>query len=194
LNSFKIFDKAPNSDVNFSGKKDFYKESREFDLRPFICPLKAKYNDISTMKNHLTVVLFLVATSTFAGNPYVLEESEIDFSEINQVEALVMQNPELTFQEIENYSPQLLENFDTAAKISASAAFMDSDTGIPPFWWGFCLGIWGIIIVLIITDKDKDSINKAFRGCLVSGLTAIAIYGLVVLILAAGAASITAGL
>lgn len=117
---------------------------------------------------HISTFLFLFwSVTTLSNNPYQLKNEEVDFSEIDKIEQMVHQNPELNLSTLSEDSPELVEKLVSESNMSSSAFLKDSDTLIPPFWWGFCLGIWGVIIVLILSDKDKNAVNTAFKGCLV---------------------------
>jgi hypothetical protein len=40
--------------------------------------------------------------------------------------------------------------------------------GIPSFLWGCAFGLTGMIIVYLLTDRNKMEVKKAFDGCVVS--------------------------
>ena len=142
------------------------------------------------MKHIYTITLFFFSIIALANNPFELKNEEIDFSHLEKIEQVVNQNPDISLSTLEKESPELLENLAFDSDLTSTAFLTDNDTLIPPFWWGFCLGIWGVIIVLIMTDKDKDAVNTAFKGCIAMGLTVLAVYGIIVLISLTAAASI----
>ncbi|MGR3811499.1 hypothetical protein [Jiulongibacter sp. NS-SX5] len=134
------------------------------------------------MKHLFLSLIILIPVLSFGNNPLELDESEIDLSKAEKLESLILNEPNLDYQTLKESAPELMDNFVDHTEDN-SAAFLDSsDTIIPPFWWGFCLGIWGILIVLILTDKNKVAVKKAFVGCLVMGISVLAVYGIIILI------------
>lgn len=121
------------------------------------------------MKITKLFALFLLVTNiSFANIP--VENIEHDFDQINKIEKYVNEHPGTTYQQLKSENSELLKDISIHEEDHANFVLVDSDTlGIPPFWWGFCLGFWGILIVYIISDNDKSATKKALNGCLTMG-------------------------
>lgn len=122
-------------------------------------------------------LLFLVTANTNAQN--LQEEINLDqeFSQLNAIENHINKNNGVTLQQLEENNSTLLDGITIEKESKATSFLSASETlGIPPFWWGFCLGFWGIIIVYIISDNDKAATKKALNGCITIGVATAAIY------------------
>ena len=97
------------------------------------------------------------------------------FKKLNQLEAIVTANPALTIDSVIKDQPELLKDLGISNEAKSGIGGDDPlrPAGFPAFWWGFCLGVWGILIVYLITDNDKAALNKNVRGC----ITAMLVYG-----------------
>ena len=112
---------------------------------------------------------FCLSISSFASDPLEKEDLSTEFRKLNKVEAIVLANPDLSVDSLVKEQPQLMK--DLGIDNNAKSNIGDHDdpmrpAGFPAFWWGFCLGVWGILIVYLITDNDKAAINKTVRGCI----------------------------
>ena len=58
---------------------------------------------------------------------------------------------------------------------STDIFFDEPPLGIPSFWWGFCIGVWGIAVVYFVTE-DRDETKLAFKGCVVGTLVYVVLY------------------
>lgn len=134
------------------------------------------------MKLVLLSIFLLVISIGSNANPYELNKEEIsqEFAEINAIERMVENNQIADLDDLKEVSPVLYNSFTT----NNSLTFDNDDLplGIPPFLWGCCFGLIGILLVVIITDNDKSATRKAAIGCLVSYGTIAVVY--LVLILA----------
>ncbi|OYU66226.1 MAG: hypothetical protein CFE22_10150 [Cytophagaceae bacterium BCCC1] len=128
------------------------------------------------MSRILTILLSICLTvSSFANDPFQKENFSVEFKKLNQLEAIVNANPSVTIDSVIKEQPQLLKDLgiNNEAKSSIGGEDPMRPAGFPAFWWGFCLGIWGILIVYLITDNDKAALNKTVKGC----ITAMIVYG-----------------
>lgn len=130
-------------------------------------------------KSIFTFILVFLTVCSFGTEPTNEWEYKADFKALESVEQYLEKHPGADLEKMKATTPELVRDLDS---FDASTVFItDADTVIPPFWWGFCLGVWGILIVLIITDKDKSAVNKAFKGCLVSGAMIAAVYVILII-------------
>ena len=143
------------------------------------------------MKNLLLAFLLLFIGVTVNGSPYDLNSDEMsqEFAEVNAIERMVEANEISSLDELKEVSPALYGSFTT----SNSLTFDNEDLplGIPPFLWGCCFGLIGILLVVVITDNDKSSTRQAAIGCLVSYGTIAVVYLVLIFagVLTAGAFS-----
>jgi Na+/proline symporter len=122
----------------------------------------------------LFATLCLVLNLQAKTSDFNLDEKKVnaEFGQLNKLEKYVDANENATIAD---------------AKVAEIAADVDLDTStldvmkelpanIPAFWWGFCLGWVGLIVVYVVTDNDKDQVKKALKGCIISGLIGVAIW------------------
>jgi len=131
------------------------------------------YNFIKRILILLISIFF--SLNSFATEPLQKEDFPEEFKKLNRLEAIVNANPSITVDSIIKEQPQLLKDLgiNNEAKSSIGGDDPMRPAGFPAFWWGFCLGIWGILIVYLITDNDKAALNKTVKGC----ITAVIVYG-----------------
>lgn len=125
----------------------------------------------------ICIVFALVGLSfgSIATEPLLNQDYSKEFAKLSQLENLVLENQNLTLDSVIKEQPELLRELGINNDVKSSIGRDDpmKPAGFPAFWWGFCLGIWGILIVYLITDNDKSAINKTVKGC----ITAVAVYG-----------------
>ncbi|MGD0755059.1 MAG: hypothetical protein ABR927_08360 [Bacteroidales bacterium] len=91
---------------------------------------------------------------------------QAEFTQLNQLATMVTSNKDLT------YSALLLAdgNLVTSLKLVPESALPDGTKnpvlGIPSFLWGCGLGVVGILVVYLVSDKNMDETKKAFWGCI----------------------------
>jgi hypothetical protein len=134
----------------------------------------------SIILNFMKRILILLTSicfyfNSFASEPLQKEDFSAEFKKLNTLEAIVNANPALTIDSVIKEQPQLLKDLGINNEVKSSIGGDDpmKPAGFPAFWWGFCLGIWGILIVYLITDNDKAALNKTVKGC----ITAVVVYG-----------------
>lgn len=117
--------------------------------------------------------LWASSPSATPANPFQDDLSRLDneFAGMTELEQLVVAN-NATYTQLASENNALLSNVtndnDIAASLLGSAAPSgDRLLGIPGFWWGFCLGILGIILVYVAVEGDAKKVEgkKAILGC-----------------------------
>lgn len=88
-----------------------------------------------------------------------------EFEKLNKLEEFVAANEGVTIEDVQN--TELTQDLKLDTNTTNSVAVDDLPLGIPAFWWGCVLGLLGVLIVYLVSDKDKDQTKKAFMGCLV---------------------------
>ena len=97
-------------------------------------------------------------------------------SELNILDNYLAQNEGVTYSELQASGSDLITNIsDNASPMGMPAG--DDLLGIPAFWWGCILGWVGLLLVYILTDNDKAEVKKALKGCIVSSLVGVVLYG-----------------
>jgi hypothetical protein len=128
--------------------------------------------------------LWASSPSTAPANPFQDDLSRLDkeFAGMTQLEQLVEAN-HATYSQLASENNTLLNNVtndnDIASSLLGSVAPSgDHLLGIPGFWWGFCLGILGIILVYVAVDGDakKTEGKKAIIGCAIWTVIWVVLY------------------
>ena len=119
--------------------------------------------------------LWASSPSTTPANPFQDDLSRLDseFSGMTELEQLV-EARNASYSQLASENNTLLNNVTSDNNIASSllgSVAPDGDRllGIPGFWWGFCLGILGIILVYVAVEGDakKREGKKAIIGCAV---------------------------
>lgn len=98
---------------------------------------------------------------------YDEQKINADFKQLDKIEKYVQQNEGTTLESLKSQNSELVSGINLSADASAALMADELPLGIPAFWWGCVLGILGILIVYLVTDKDKDQTKKALFGCLI---------------------------
>ncbi len=135
------------------------------------------------MKNVLSLLLFFVCGSLLAINPTTNSELADKFNSGSE-------NIDTELRDLQNMNNLVIENdYDfnglnanhaemvTESKLSSKAAaglfegHPDNPLGVPGFWWGFCLGWVGMLIMYLTMDEGtarKEQVKNALYGCIIS--------------------------
>jgi hypothetical protein len=132
-------------------------------------------------------VIWASSLHTTPANPFQDDLSRFDkeFAGMIQLEQLVDER-KASYTELAAEQNALLSNVtsdhDIAASLLGSVA-PDGETlmGIPSFWWGFCLGWIGILLIYTAIEGDarKREGKKAMLGCLIGTVVGCGIYALI---------------
>ncbi len=155
------------------------------------------------MKKLLTLALFaMLSASLWAASPSAttvnpfqddLSRLDQDFAGMTALEQLV-EARNATYTDLAAENNSLLNNVSSdndivSSLLGSSAPDGDRLLGIPGFWWGFCLGLLGIILVYVAVEGDarREQGRKAIIGCAVGTVISLVVYLILV------AATATAG-
>jgi len=121
----------------------------------------------------LALAIFMFSVQTFASvaDLFEYDQNEVSaaFSDLNELEALVAQDEQITYADlIEVQNPVALSLSTEAGKMAEGVSMPI----LPAFWWGCLLGPVGLIIVYFV-EQDPSQTRSAFWGCFWSFL----IYG-----------------
>jgi hypothetical protein len=117
--------------------------------------------------------------------PVNLEDGKASISmEIADLEAIekIILNEGLTYDELALKYPELVANANIASESEEDGIFdksSDSPLGIPGFWWGFCLGWVGMLVVYLTMDSGsdrKEQVMNALWGCIISSVIGTIFY------------------
>ena len=131
----------------------------------------------------LFVFLVCLASITFANDAdlFKLDYNAVqaEFTELNQLESMVVANTALTYTELKLSNETLVNNLKLIPDMGIpGAAAGEPVLGIPSFLWGCVFGVVGLAVVYIGTEEDKDETKKALWGC-ITGSAAVGIVYLV---------------
>ncbi|MBT4968988.1 MAG: hypothetical protein HOM80_08265 [Bacteroidetes bacterium] len=116
----------------------------------------------------LTACIFLCAIQGYSydSSLFDIDEERVksELKDINDLESFLTLNQGLSFQDIIILPDFQHINFSLNDS-SKTSVIKELPLGIPPFFWGFCLSIPGVIIVYAITE-DEDNLKKAMMGCI----------------------------
>lgn len=122
---------------------------------------------LTTLLSVLLVTTSLAFASESSTEAYSYDATS-DFEQLNQIEKYV-ESSGATLDDLQATNSSLLKDLTLAPDSSAAFAVDELPLGIPAFWWGCVLTLLGVILVYVLTDKDKDQTKKALYGCLVTG-------------------------
>ncbi len=137
------------------------------------------------MKNSLLTFVLMVfcSVSLLAINPATSgstlkdrlnagsDQIDTELSELATMnEAIIAQD--LNFEALNEAFPSMVEevNLSPAAAPGIFSGHPDVPVGIPGFWWGFCLGLIGTLIVFLVMDEGegrKEQVRNSIYGCLI---------------------------
>ncbi len=127
----------------------------------------------------------LLANSLVKSSPGIdetafnLDENAMNaaLADLNELDAYLSQNEGVTYADLNAAGSDLIKNVsDISAPLGMPAEGDDSLMGIPAFWWGCILGWVGLLLVYVLTDKDKEQTKKALTGCLIASGVYIVFY------------------
>jgi hypothetical protein len=132
------------------------------------------------MKNVFTLLLSLVTLSCLLANSNPIKPNTNDFNKNKQVItdelfkleeiSRIAREENLTHEQIVAKYPDLMEKTTVAPAVDDGifSKAADSPLGIPGFWWGFCLGWIGMLIIYLSMDEGaerKEQVKNALYGC-----------------------------
>ncbi len=91
---------------------------------------------------------------------------QAEFSQLNQLAVMVKSNSDLTYSVLKLEDGNLIESLRLVSESTLPTGEKNPVLGIPSFLWGCGLGVVGILVVYIVSDKDKVETKKALWGCL----------------------------
>jgi hypothetical protein len=139
------------------------------------------------MKRILLFVLLIFGVSLFAtnSNPSKMKANkaviEQQLADLDKIEKIIAEEG-LTYSELATKYPQLVSNVNLSPASSEDGIFEGASgtpLGIPGFWWGFCLGWVGMLIVYLTMDEGstrKEQVMNALWGCIIAYVLFFGIY------------------
>jgi hypothetical protein len=145
---------------------------------------------LKSLSVFFAVMLFGIQTFAFtlkASSPITKSEiqsvSEFDDSEIygafagiTDLDQYLAMNNGKTYSEVSQDNSALLTGVSSTTSLPLSAASGELALGIPSFLWGCAFGWVGLLIVYLVTDKDKEQTRKALWGCVVGTVIQVGLY------------------
>jgi hypothetical protein len=125
-------------------------------------------------KQLLIILLFFgISVSAIAhANQNLESESifikpEIDFSELDQLEAAVQTNPDLNLADQQSLFSDI--NIDLNSNVTVSSS------KIKPFWIGCLFGVFGYLYTGYYGDYNKSEQWATLKGCFLNGVGCFAV-------------------
>lgn len=142
------------------------------------------------MKGRLLLVILMFASlfATASGDPgklankFAQKQSEVNDQLFKMQEIdRILKAENLTYEELALKHPDLVNDTQLSPAVDDGIfdKASDSPIGIPGFWWGFCLGWVGILIVYLSMDEGqdrKDQVKNALIGCIISAALWLVLY------------------
>ncbi len=110
---------------------------------------------------------------------YNEEKVAAEFSELNLLESMLIENPDLSLSDIAFRFPQYAYLLEDKEVLPFGNTQVAAPGNIPSFWWAFSFSFVGsyfiygavagpiaVAIVYFNTDKNKPETKKAIYGCL----------------------------
>jgi len=123
--------------------------------------------------------LIIAVSGVFAGNAdlfsYDRDQLNDEFAELNMLENYVKINEGITLTSLINENHPLIAGISVGNPFAPAIPFEEPPLGIPSFWWGCCIGVWGIAVVYFVTE-DKEETKQAFKGCVIGTLVGVVLY------------------
>lgn len=129
----------------------------------------------------LTLLMFCSLTIGVSANnnPVNVEDGKniiaLETVDLQAIETII-ENEGLTYEELSVKYPELVANANIASSAAEEGIFdksSDSPMGIPGFWWGFCLGWIGMLVVYLTMDEGsdrRDQVMNALWGCVIGSV------------------------
>jgi quinol-cytochrome oxidoreductase complex cytochrome b subunit len=89
-----------------------------------------------------------------------------EFTQLNQLATMVTSNSDLTYSMLKLSDGNLIESLRLVPESALPGGEKNPVLGIPSFLWGCGLGVVGMLVVYIVSDKDKEETKKAMWGCI----------------------------
>lgn len=127
------------------------------------------------MKKLIASLLLLTSFSATFASPteealsYDAAAIQEDFEQLNKIEKFVSDNQGVTLEDLQAQNSNLLSNVTLSEDIATFATAKDMPI-LGAFWWGCCLGILGIGLVYLLTDRDKAQLKSALIGCVINAI------------------------
>ena len=91
---------------------------------------------------------------------------QTEFTQLNQLATMVTSNSDLTYTALKLADGNLVESLRLVPESALPAGEKNPVLGIPSFLWGCGLNWVGLLIVYVVSDKDKVETKSALWGCI----------------------------
>jgi hypothetical protein len=98
-----------------------------------------------------------------------------EFAELDMLENYVKINEGITLTSLVDENHPLIAGISFSNPFAPAIPFDEPPLGIPSFWWGCCIGVWGIAVVYFVTE-DKEETKEALKGCVIGTLVGVVLY------------------
>lgn len=136
---------------------------------------------LTAQTHSLSAKTLVTSTPELEESEFYLDQHALDlaFSELDVLDDYLNQNEGVTYADLLAMESDLIANVSgTSAPMGQSSDDNELPLGIPAFWWGCLLGWVGLLLVVVLTDKDKVQTRKAINGCLIGTGVAVVLSGI----------------
>lgn len=123
--------------------------------------------------------LLIAVNGLFAGNAdmfsYDRDQLNNEFADLNMLENYVKVNEGITLTSLMDENHPLISGISFVNPFDLTMPFAEPPLGIPSFWWGCIIGVWGIAVVYFVT-QDSEETKQALKGCVIGTLVGVILY------------------
>lgn len=122
----------------------------------------------------ILVSLLMLTLNSNANELFSYDRASVEqsMSNLTALEVIV-ETENVSLEQLRTAEPELSRNLVYGERYFSSV--FESPLGLPSFLWGCLLGVFGILLVYIIT-QDSEETKKALWGCVVGSLAGCVIY------------------
>ncbi len=125
----------------------------------------------------LCLNVFAITPETITAKKANIEQQ---LSSLDAIEKIVAEEG-LTYDQLAVKYPELVASANVASENEEGLLSGDRDAplGVPGFWWGFCLGWVGLLVVYLSMDEGssrKEQVKNALWGCIISSVVGAVLY------------------
>ncbi len=192
--------------INKSRTNNYDTTSIIYNLAKSIKFYRMKYTLLNRMPKFLLVLLLAVSFNTLyaVNDPLMKNEDVVSYSalmqseniqiatineELAEIEAII-ESQGLSYDELATEFPEKVASTSLQkTEVLNSLSATDAPLGINGFFWGFCLGAIGILLVFVLMADSpgrSQQVKNALWGCITLGILYVLLYVVFVVLIGTG--------